>query len=151
MADVLDGLATTLEKDLGKTAVSDFHALGECLRKFSGETVAAFCNFTVQARDGRATAPRGSGKTNEAKVDELDGRIRHFLDHRHESDYAVIRQIVADAAKLKLPELKLVGERADHHVLGRNKVALVGSLENWLSGVKASAEQATFRLPAVGG
>ena len=41
MADVLDGLATALEKCLGKTAVSDFHALSACLRQFAGESVAA--------------------------------------------------------------------------------------------------------------
>jgi hypothetical protein len=58
MADVLDGLANTMEKLLGKTAVSDFHTLGDCLRKFRGETVAAFCNFTVAAREGRTAAPR---------------------------------------------------------------------------------------------
>jgi len=47
--------------------------------------VAAFCNFTVQARESRSAAPRGAG---EAKVQELSGKIQHFLDHRRDSDYA---------------------------------------------------------------
>ena len=150
MADVLDALGTTLEKFLGKTAVSDFHALGDCLRKFSGETVAAFCNFTVQAREGRSAAPRSAGKANEAKIQELAGKIQHFLDHRRDSDYAVIRQIVAEAAKLKMPEIKAIGERVDCHLIGRTKAALLSSLENWLGDIKASAEQTGFTLTGVG-
>src|SRR6516162_8885830 len=71
MADLLDGLAATLEKHLGKTAVNDLRALGDCLRKFSGETVAAFCNFTVAAREGRSASPRGAARTNEAKIADL--------------------------------------------------------------------------------
>jgi hypothetical protein len=151
MADLLDGLAATLEKHLGKTAVNDLRALGDCLRKFSGETVAAFCNFTVAAREGRSASPRGAARTNEAKIADLAGKIRHFLDHRRESDFAAIRQIVAEAAQLKMPEIKTLGERVDYHLTGRTKAALVSSLENWLSGVKTSAEQSSFRLTGVGG
>ena len=98
MADVLDGLATALEKCLGKTAVSDFHALSACLRQFAGESVAAFCKFTVQAHEGNSHAPRGAAGVNEGKVQELVGRIKHFLDDRRGTDYAAIRQMVADDA-----------------------------------------------------
>ncbi len=150
MADVLDGLATTLEKFLGKTAVSDFHALSTCLRKFPGETVAAFCNFTIQAREGKSAAPRGVGPVNEYKVQELAGKIRHFLDHRRDYDYAAIRQIVAEVAKLKLPDIKAIGERIECHLAGRTKAAMVSRLENWLSDIKLSAEQASFTLTGTG-
>jgi hypothetical protein len=151
MADVLDGLATTLERHLGKTAVSDFHALADCLRKFPGETVAAFGKFTVDAREGRTAAPRGAAKMNEAKIEEVASRIQHFLDHRRETDFSVIRQIVTDANKLKLSEIKAIGERVNYHLLGRTKAALVSSLESWLGSVKASAEQTAFRLTGVSG
>jgi hypothetical protein len=151
MADVLDGLASMLEKHLGKTAVSDFHALGDCLRKFPNETVAAFCKFTADAREGRTTGARGGAKINEAKIEELAGRIQHFLDHRRESDFSVIRQIVADANKLKVAELQALGERVNYHLLGKTKPALVSSLKNWLETVKASAEQSGFRLTGVNG
>src|SRR5436309_533991 len=100
MADVLDGLATTLEKFLGKAAVSDFHDLSACLRKFPGETVAAFCKFTVQAREGKPASPRRAAGMNGAKVEELAGRLRHFLDHRRDYDFAAIRQIVAEVGTL---------------------------------------------------
>ncbi len=151
MADVLDGLATTLEKFLGKTAVSDFHVLGDCLRKFSGETVAAFCNFTVAARDGRPAASRSSAKSNEPKVQDLVGQIQHFLDHRRDCDYAVIRQIIAHVAKLKVADIKAIAQHVDFHPNGRTKAALLRSLENWLSDIKASAHQSSFTLSGVGG
>src|SRR5207245_6654866 len=92
MAEILDGLANVLEKFLGKTAVSDFHALSACLRGFSGETVAAFCKFTTQARHGNSRAPRGSGQVTEAKVQELVPRIQHIPDHPRANDFATIRQ-----------------------------------------------------------
>jgi hypothetical protein len=151
MADVLDGLATTLEKFLGKTAVGDMHALGDCLRRFSGETVAAFCKFTLQAREGGSAAPRGAAKVNENKVSELANRIQHFLDHRRECDYAEIRQITAQISKLKVPEIKDIGERVGCGLTGRTKAALTSSLENWLSDIKASAEQSAFTLTGAGG
>src|SRR5260370_37669602 len=100
-ADVLDGLATTLEKFLGKTPVSDFHALSACLRKFTGETVAAFCSFIVQAREGKAAGGRGAASVNVAKVEDVVGKIRQFLDHRGDHDYAAIRRIVSEVGKLR--------------------------------------------------
>jgi hypothetical protein len=150
MADVLDGLATTLEKFLGKTAVSDMHALGNCLRQFSGETVAAFCTITLQAREGGSAAPRRPAMVNEGRVLELASRIQHFLDHRRECDYASIRQITSQIAKLKVPEIKAIGQRVGCDLTGRTKAALASSLENWLSDIKASAEQSAFTLTGVG-
>jgi hypothetical protein len=150
MAEILDGLAGTLEKFLGKTAVSDFHALSACLRNFSGETVAAFCKFTMQAREGNTRAPRGAGKINGDKVQDLVTRIQHFLDHRREYDFAAIRQIVAEVGKLKLPEVKAIIQGLNFHLTGRTKAALVASLENSLSAIKASAEQSSFSLTGAG-
>jgi len=150
MADVLDGLATALEKCLGKTAVSDFHALSACLRQFAGESVAAFCKFTVQAHEGNSHAPRGAAGVNEGKVQELVGRIKHFLDDRQGADYAAIRQMIAEVARLKVPEIKAIGERIECHLSGRTKAALVSSLENWLSNIKLSAEQSSFTLTGAG-
>src|SRR5437899_10556735 len=100
MADVLDGLATTMEKCLGKTALSDFHALTACLRHFPGESVAGFCKFTAQAREGNSPVPRGTAGLNATKVQALVGRIKHFLDHRNGCDYAAIRQGIARVRKL---------------------------------------------------
>jgi hypothetical protein len=150
MADVLDGLAQVLEKFLGKTTVNDFHALSACLRGFSGETVAAFCKFTVQAREGNTRAPRGTVKSNGDKVQELVTRIQHFLDHRREYDFSAIRQIAAEVGKLKLPEVKAISEGVNLHLTGRTKAALVSSLENSLSAIKASAEQSSFTLTGTG-
>ena len=150
MADVLDGLATALEKCLGKTAVSDFHALSACLRQFGGESVAAFCKLTVLAHEGNSHAPRGAAGVNEGKVQELVGRIKHFLDDRQGADYAAIRQMIAEVARLKVPEIKAIGERIECHLSGRTKAALVSSLENWLSNIKLSAEQSSFTLTGAG-
>jgi hypothetical protein len=150
MAEILDGLANVLERFLGKTAVSDFHALSACLRGFSGETVGAFCKFTAQARHGNSGAPRGSGQVNEAKVQELLPRIQHILDHPRENDFATIRQIAADVGKLKMPEVKAISERVKLHLTGRTKAALVSSLENSLTAIKASAEQSSFSLTGAG-
>jgi hypothetical protein len=147
MADVLDGLAATLEKFLGKAAVSDFQALGACLRKFSGETVAAFCNFTVQAREGKP-AGRRSATTNESKIEELVGKIQHFLNHRQEYDYPAIRQLVATVGKLKVAEIRTIGERIGCPLTDRTKGAMVRSLENWLSNIKLSTDQSSFSLTA---
>lgn len=150
MAGVLDGLANVLEKFLGKTAVDDFHALSACLRNFSGETVAGFCKFTMQARQGNTRAPRGAIKNNGDKVQELITRIRHFLDHRREYDFAAIRQIAAEVGKLKTPDIKAIGDGVNLHLTGRTKAALVTSLENSLSAIKASAEQSSFSLTGAG-
>jgi hypothetical protein len=149
MAEILDGLAGTLEKFLGKTAVSDFHALSACLRNFSGD-VAGFCKFTMQAREGNTRAPRGAAKINGDKVQDLVTRIQHFLDHRREYDFAAIRQIVAEVGKLKLPEVKAISQGLNFHLTGRTKAALVASLENSLTAIKASAEQSSFTLTGAG-
>jgi hypothetical protein len=77
------------------------------------------------------------------------GRARS-AGSRRDSDYAVIRKIVAEAAKLKMPEIKAIGERVDCHLIGRTKAALLSSLENWLGDIKASAEQTGFTLTGVG-
>ena len=151
MAGILDGLANLLEKFLGKTAVSDFHALSGCLRNFSGETVAAFCKFTIQARQGNSRPVRGSGSgLNEQRIQELVAKIRHFLDHRREYDFSAIRQIVAEVGKLKLPEVKAISDGLNFHLTGRTKAALLNSLENFLTSIKASAEQSSFTLTGTG-
>jgi len=150
MAEILDGLANVLEKFLGKTAVSDFHALSACLRNFPGETVAGFCKVTMQAREGKTRPPRGAVKSNGDKVQELVNRIQHFLDHRREYDFAAIRQITAEVGKLKLPDVKAIAEGVKFHLTGRTKAAMVSSLENSLTAIKASAEQSSFSLTGAG-
>jgi hypothetical protein len=145
MSDVLDGLATTLEKFLGKTSVNDIHTLAACLRKFSGESVGAFCTFVVQAREGKPSG-RPSASTNTAKVDEFVTKIQHFLDQRQQSDYSSIRQMVVSLDKMKVPEIKAVGERVGCPLRERTKKAMLSSLENWLSNIKLSADQSSFSL-----
>jgi len=147
---VLDGLAGTLEKFLGKTAVSDFHTLGACLRSFSNETVAGFCKFTMQAREGNARPARAAARSDADKVQELANRIQHFLDHRREQDFSAIRQIAADVGRLKLPDIKALSQRVNLHLTGRTKAALVNSLESSLNSIKASAEQSSFTLTGTG-
>ena len=95
--------------------------------------MAAFCKFTVQAHEGNSHAPRGAAGVNEGKVQELVGRIKHFLDDRRGADYAAIRQMVAEVARLKVPEIKAIGDlngdgKAD--VILRNKVS--GQNIGWL-------------------
>jgi hypothetical protein len=60
------------------------------------------------------------------------------------------RQIVAEVAKLKMPDIKAIGERIECHLTGRTKAAMVSRLENWLSDIKLSAEQASFTLTGTG-
>lgn len=42
--------------------------------------------FTVQAHEGNSHAARGAAAINEGKVDNLVGRIKHFLDDRRGAD-----------------------------------------------------------------
>jgi hypothetical protein len=150
MADILDGLAKVLERFLGKTAVSDFQTLSACLRGFSGETVASFCKITTQAHEANARPPRAPVNLNEGKVQELMARIRRILDQPREHDFAAIRQIAGEVGKLKLPEVKAINEGLKLQLTGRTKAALVSSLENFLTSIKASAEQTSFSLTGAG-
>gem|GEM_PF-3607813 len=61
---------------------------------------------------------------------------KHCPGHRNGYDYAAIRQLVGEVAKLKMPDIKAIGERVPCHLTGRSKAAQVNSLENWLSNIK---------------
>src|SRR5262245_13503220 len=138
MADLLDGLAGTLERFLGKTALNDLRAVSACFRKFPGENVAAFCNYVVQAREGRSSGKRAGAAGNGARVDDHAAKVQHFLDHRDGYDYPAIHALAAQVGKLTVPEIKAVGERIGCPLSERTKAKLVGSLENWLTNIKMS-------------
>ncbi len=149
MADVLDGLAATLEKFLGKTALNDLRAVGNCLRQFPGENVAAFCNFVVQAKEGKNTTRRAPADLNEMKVNEFVAKIQHFLANRLSYDYPALRQMAAQIGKLKIPEIKAIGNRIECPLTG-TKPVMVSALENWLTSIRLSAEQSSFTLSGAG-
>lgn len=146
MADVLDGLANTLEKLLGKSALNDLRAVSACFRKFPGENVTTFCNYIVQAREGKTTTRRTAAAVDQVKVDEQVAKVQHYLDHRHTYDYPAIRQIAQQIGKLKVPEIQAVGERIGCPLSEKKKAAMVERLEKWLTNIKLSADQSSFSL-----
>lgn len=150
MADLLIGLASTFEKFLGKTAASDLQAVGELLRRFPGETVARFCSLVIEARDGKAPTRRKGGASGEEAVALLVDRVKHYLEHQDTYDFPAVRQLAADIGKLKAPQIKAVGQSIGCPLTDRTKAQMVSRLENWLVGIKLSAEQSSFRLTPAG-
>jgi hypothetical protein len=76
--------------------------------------------------------------------------IKHFLDLRHGYDYAAIRQLVAEVASLKVPDIKAIGERVP---VPPDRAQQSGAGEqpgNRLSNIKLSAEQSSFTLTGAG-
>lgn len=149
MADLLDGLAGTLEKSLAKTPLNDLRAVSECLRKFPGENTATFCNWVIQAKEGKVSARRSPSGMDEAKIDDHVKKIRHFLDHRHSYDYATIKDLVLAVGKLKADEIKAVGKQINCPLSG-TKTQMTAALENWLTNIKMSADQSSFHLAGAG-
>jgi hypothetical protein len=58
--------------------------------------------------------------------------------------------IIAEVAKLKMPDIKPIGDQIHFHPTGRTKAAMVSSLENWASDIKLSAGQSSFSLTGAG-
>lgn len=146
MAEILNGLATTLERFLGKTAVNDLRLVSECFGRFGDESVSTFCNFVINARDGKPAARRGAAVSDGGRIVAFVNRIRHYLEHRDNYDYAAVRQIAAEVAKLKIPEIKAIGEEIGCPLSERTKAQMVSRLEDWLTNIKLSADQSSFTL-----
>jgi hypothetical protein len=150
MADLLDGLATTLEKHLGKSALNDMRTVSTCFRQFPAENVSTFCSAIIKARDGKPNGRRASAGINEATVNEYVQKVQHFLDNRESYSYEAIRQIVAEIGKLKVPEIKAIGERFEMRLTGSSKKPMLTTLENWLSNVRLSVDQTSFDFTGTG-
>ena len=99
--------------------------------------------------NARIDCPSQGDIHNRGGVGNCEYVQRCFLDHRRDTNCSVTRPIVAAAGNLKLPDIKAIAERVDCQP-GRTKAALVSSLENWLSVIKASAEQSAFTLTGRG-
>jgi len=150
MADLLEGLASSLEKFLGKTTMTDLRTVSACLRQFPGESVSSFCNFVARAKEGKAPSGRTVGGFDQAKVDQAASEIKHFLDHRQDSDYAAIHRMLEPLEKLKVEEIKQVGRRIEWTPVGRTKADLLRNLKNWVLNIKRSADQTSFSLTGTG-
>jgi hypothetical protein len=148
MADLLDGLASFLDRFGTKTALNDLRAVSDCFRAFPEDSVSGFCNFVTKAKEGGAGGRRASPVVDTSKVSQAVGRIRHFLDHRHDYDYSQIDQLLEPVSKLKLLEIKAVGEQIDCPMTGKTKAAMIASLRGWLSDIRLSAHQSSFSLNA---
>lgn len=149
MADLLESLASTLDKFLAKPAVNDLRSVGQCFRTFSGESVSSFCTFIQNAKTGSTVSRKSSPKPSAARVEEFVGKIQNFLDNRRAFGYSAIRDLVAEIGKLTIPEIKAIGNRIECPLSEKTKGEILVRLENWLSNIKLSAEQSSFS--SVGG
>lgn len=150
MADLLNGLASTMEPFMGKTAVNDLREVSNCFRQFPDDTVSTFCKYVTEARHGKKASQRAAANgTQDEKIAELVSRIQHYREHHKSYDYPAIRQLAADVAKLTNPAMKAVGERVGCHLSG-TKPQMKAWLESWLTNLKATADQASFSLSSAG-
>lgn len=151
MAEFLDGLGAFMDRFMGKQSVNEFRAVSDCFRQFSGETVTAFCNSVVAAKQGKTAGTRPAATTiDEAKVADLASKIRHFLDNRDTLDYSHVDVLMEALSKLKVPEIAAVGERIECHLPRKSKSAMIETLRNWLKSIKLSAHQSSFHFSAAG-
>ncbi|HEV3256489.1 MAG TPA: hypothetical protein VG013_06405 [Gemmataceae bacterium] len=143
MADLLAGLASALERFLGKGALNDLQVVSECFRRFGDESAKSFCEFVVKAKEGRGPGGRTAGGADAAAVGGLADEVRRFLQNRAAYDVAAIRALAARVGRLTVPNIKAVGA-AVGCPLGGKKADMVSRLENWLLNIKLSAEQSSF-------
>jgi hypothetical protein len=147
MADLLDGLASFLDRFGTKTAHSDLQTVSACFRAFPTESVSSFCSNLIKAKQSKPIRKTGA-PVDEATVHENVAAIREFLDHRHDYDYDHIDRLLLPIAKLKVPEIKAIGERIGCTLTAKTKAAMVASLKNWLSSILLSHHQSSFSLDA---
>lgn len=144
VADLLTGLASALERFVAKAALNDLNILSACLRQFPDESAKGFCDFVVKAKQGRTAPARGTAALDEGMVAHFVAEIQRFLANRDRYDVASLRQLAAQIGKVKVPEIKAIGERVGCP-LGGTKAKMVGALGDWLANIKLSAEQSSFR------
>jgi hypothetical protein len=139
MADLLSGLASTLEKFMGKTAVHDLEALGECLRQFPDENVSTFCNFVARAKEGGGVRRRAA--PDAAKVADSVSKIQNFLAHPDAYEPEALRELASQMGTLQGQEIKAIGAQVGCPLHGRTKADNVTRLESWLLNIKQGTEQ----------
>ena len=147
MADLLEGLANTLEKHMGKTAVNDLREVSKCFRKFSDDTVARFCRRINDAGQQRRRSTRTGGNQQET-VTRLVEQIADFRSRHKELDYQHIDTIIQQVRKLTNTNIKALGQQVGCPVSG-TKAAMVSRLESWMRNLKMSADQADFTLSSM--
>src|SRR5438552_16593121 len=81
MADVLKGLASTLDKILAKSAVNDLNAVGDCLRRCPGENISTSCNQVIRAKEGGPPVRRGA-VSDDTKIALIGGKVQHYLNNQ---------------------------------------------------------------------
>lgn len=145
MAEMLHGLAASLERFLGKAALNDLRDMAECLRQYPEETVASFCNLVVKAAAERAPIRRRPPAMNEEKIVALVGKISYFRENHADFDYSHIKDLVKEVGKLTVPHVKAIGDRSGCPLTG-TKANMLANLENWLANLKRTAEQSSFSL-----
>jgi hypothetical protein len=146
MADLLRGLASSLERFLGKAAFKDLRDMAECLDEYPDDTVATFRKLLLQARTERLPAAgRRPAILNEAKIADLVSQIAGYREKHAEFEYADIKGLVKQVGKLTIPHVKAIGERLGCPLTG-TKTAMLLNLENWLTNLKRTAEQSNFSL-----
>lgn len=149
MADLLDGLVDFMGKHAGKSTLNDLKAVSDCFRRFPGENVGTFCNFIVGAKENKSVRKQAQA-VDQDKVETYRARIQGMLDDRSRLDYSSIRVLIAEIdKKLKIPEIKTLGETLGFKFPGNTKKAMLGTLENWLSNLKMSADQSSFSMTAL--
>jgi hypothetical protein len=149
MANLFEGLAATLEPFLGKTDAADLRVVGACFRQFPDDTVANFCKYITQARQAKPAAGRSGGRDESALVEDLIRRIEHYRTNHKTYEYAAIDALAAEVGKLKVANIKKVGEAVGCPLRG-SKTEMTSWLGSWLTNLKASADHANFTLSRAG-
>jgi hypothetical protein len=149
MADLLTSLSTAFERFLKQDAVKDLRVVSDCLRKFSDDSVSAFCDFVIRAREGKTAGSARGRSTNIDKIGDAVKAIQHFLDHRDQYEVAAVRGLVEPLRKLRNAEIEAAGNQVGCPIKGK-KDDMISRLENWLVGIKISADQSSFSLSSAG-
>lgn len=143
MADLLSGLALSLERFMGKNAVGDLLAVSECLRSFPDDNVKTFCSFVIKAKEGKQAVAKSNKADQEALVSEFANRINDCLENLDKYDFATIHEIMAGVGKLHNTSIQSIGDKVGCPLNGKKK-DMVSHLENWLLNIKRSAHQSSF-------
>lgn len=149
MADLLDGLASFLQKQLQKAAFDDLRRLGECLRHFGDETVDRFSTFVIQAKTGTKPPSRRTAGQRAAKADllpQLAERITRLKENIPNVSYADIHALAQEIGKLTVKEIDELGQRVGRPITGKKKADKVHDLKAWLENLKQGFDQASFTL-----
>jgi hypothetical protein len=146
MADLLDGLAGALERVMQKGGLNDLREVSACFRRFPDDTVASFCKYVGDVREGKTSRSRAAKPPNEEVINGMVAKVLAYRDNHKSYDYPTIRQLAAEVGKLTLPNFKAVTSQVGCPLSG-TKQQMVLRFENWLMNLKQSADRASFSLP----